>query len=696
MLLKKHFKCSLTGMFVSARLSCCLLPVLHIDKQQAPADGGTLMMDDVIDECTRVYFGNTPLVQPLRFDAQRRPVCVGCSETCFSPPLQARSALHGSQQASASSVCQCQGMAGGFGCLFANRFGSGGSEQKLSRIRGLLHQAQSVHTAHSTEDCLLDVCRISLTVFVSVAQITAEELLNLGGEKMDSARRVLQESEAPWDQRILELTQLMDHIYRIQNAFVFPQTVFNVARDFSGNALERCLLMVAMIRAFMPPTISVEARAVFSPPDNTNSHFSCTYVQFRRRGTVDGWQWASAYNFSTREPTRPPTTAQQSKFLLAIRETGLLQNATQASANTQSSYVYDEALVRRKLIAKNREIAVSQLFTKPAARSAVRDDLVAMMEEAKDDVTSGIRNSHRGMLNSAPDALLFADAVVQYNQAELEAKTVDNASLIPLRSYPGEVNAVRSFLLAFATPSQLDVYSTTTARACSLLRRCLTWWPAEGKSLLVFGYAQLLPVAAAHIKTEAALGILREVGVIARLSTTVSDNDDAKVQVALLRVVEVLFTVTEDHALLVHECSQPLCVFFGALTTALRSAPSPHHGEWVWSATRFSGELLYQASLTIQAVATSLCILSYSNCVDDSVSSLAVKIVTFLVSAMRASNLETLFFLREAASTVFADAVLDLLQPAARTMVSTTMTLISDECPIKYSIASRCTRMVDS
>lgn len=693
-----------------------------------PTDSST---GDSIGVCSRVYFGDCPVVQPMKRLASGALICDVCADTCvYTSVPMARFVYQEPPPASsthprAAFKCACTGSSSLGACLFQSRFGESSDPATLRRVAAVLKDRNFELLRELTAAWLEFPLHFTPDIFTSIDSLTAQSFrplnvhvsacfrLLLGSRPADD-RMVGDAPPTSIEDRIHSAVELMDERFQLDEFYPTPDLVTGVAlrNPLLGNALEKCLLLMALVRACISHD-DVDLRVVLSPElgegsttisRTKSSHYYLQYrlAEDRNLPPQSAWRWAYAQHFGTRPgSTKPPSTRAKGRVFLAIRSSGVFEDAT--IDPDADGVLYCAATFRSKVLARNIRYAHCETLS-VAQRNKVKEELKNLLVEMKGDAESKIRNEHRQIVSLDIKASV-ADAVLEYNHG-LEQSCADNASPVPLRTYPGEATLVRNFFVDWAnTTSARQVSSlveTERARqACQLLKRCLEHWPPAGVQLLILVLGEMFANRSFATDPTDVATILGPgyMDVFCGLATSHKIMADRTVAIPLLRLIEIVFSATTDHLVTVKRVGQHAAQF---LQLMVCQGEADHHARGTGTSMTsglYECELDYQLSLTLQAVAQSAGIATFAGNDGSSVfdeneynhMQLVLREVTYalmytFVKAVRNAThvyRESIFCLIDAADTIIVPSLVALLNTEGVTMLVSGLQLAYSTCPLQ-------------
>jgi hypothetical protein len=695
-----------------------------------------------LNACSRVYFGNCPVIQPMKVLLNGTPVCEACADMCVYsshtavralPPPDCTTDSAMRDHPKAAHVCKCVGSTGGVGCVFQARFAEKGDPDTLRTIAAQLTEKYFEQLRDITENWLRSPLGYSAQVFSRLDGLTEEHfrranphVLTCIGVLNGSVRTSLHADEETGNaaDRIHRAVELFDRCFAIDEYYTYPEPVEEVAKrnPLLGNTLERCLLLMALVRLCVPQR-TVDVRVVMSPEVGVRfgqqalwSHY---YLQYRL-AEDDGqppsvaWRWAYAEHHNTRSPnsTRPPTSNDKSRVYLGIRSSGLMEDST---TNPQADGVlYCATTFQNQILERNIQFSNSDQVSDDKRRQ-IKGELRGLLLDMKDEFGSKLRNQHRQLV-SLDIKTSVSDLICTYNH-NLEQHCVDNASPVPLRKYTGEVDLVRTFFDEWASTRSADEVAVLTQRdetrrACQLLKRCFVYWPTAGQQMLLLSISEIIglgsflanPFDVATLLGPSCMDVFNCWG----SESSRQQSLDNGVSIGLLRLIENIFTAAEDHILAVARLGRSAAQLLGVVT-ACRDGRchrqqtyrhNPFQAVHQSAATAlYASELDYQLSLTLQAMSQSLVIASFavegSDAPlfegDDASSRTTLNDVTHtvmlvLVKSIRNATQDyrgSIFSLIEAAQTVIVAPLVALINAEGVAMLVDTLQLAYNSCPLR-------------
>lgn len=632
----------------------------------------------------------------------------------------------------------CDGL-NGQGCMFSSRFNEGGDHGTLRTVAATLKKSYLESLQELTVRALYDPLQYGAFVLAAVDQLREEHFRNSPNEvricmnilkglptggstatpyEVDAARSLSIED------RICQVVQVMDQAFGVDNYYIYPQSIENeVARNLRGSSLERSLLLMALVRTCIPSS-AVDVRIVMSPVVSASPNivgalkveWILHYLQFRlaqdrRLPPQEAWRWASALHPGGSKPsTKPPTSNDKKRPFLAIRSSGVFEDATMDQE--ADGVLYCASTFRSKILERNISYAQTASFVDEKRRK-VREELKNLLVEQREDAGTKIRNSHRQLiLFERGNHSQVADVVNDYNTA-LELSCVNNSSLVPLRSYPGETKIVHKFLQDLEQASSTSDIARLQAKnpnqlrdPCHLVRRCLVHWPVAGKQTMLLAIAELVAGQRDFLLGPSEMAFLLGSENVYVLDALQNVNTDKSVIIALLRLLENLFTYTNDHLAAVEQLGHLAVRILEAATDdgmafqqglsgggahTPYAPPSIHAPSKV---TLYEGELEYQLSITIQVVAQSVTIATLSSEEDDEsseqtqslIKKLSHTLMTTLVKSIRnatQSYRESIFTLIEAADVVISPPLVAMVNQEGMSMLVNALQLAYSTCPLQ-------------
>jgi hypothetical protein len=383
--------------------------------------------------CSRIYFGNTALVQPT-YDTGRSHVCAGCAASCtaINPVLLVTEQPF---------VCDCQS------CLYVSRHGEGASdsmkqqaEQELrTEVNRIVERETDIMGQRVRKVFSIDTIR-SISTTSSHLGFTAKRELELEDCVLDVAHHI---------NTTIQLS-------RYATAVVSPpHRVF-----YSGSPKECCAVFMALLQS-----VGIETRMVFSVHGVNAEQVCWPECRITSRGGGP-WRYVSlGFDSPIHISDTPPATKGQ--VLVAIEPSGYATDVTPANACAP----YRPRILASHLLEHNVQIIESNPLLGERMAPEITAAAASMAEALMEDLTAKL-----GDVQQVCQDFMAANM-------RLVETTVDNDSPVPLRVVLGEVDPVSSLHYAAFCSSVDDIRQQM--RGVSLLRRAVEHWPRDLQHLPV-------------------------------------------------------------------------------------------------------------------------------------------------------------------------------------------------------------------
>ena len=391
------------------------------------------MCAKINDMCSRVYFGSAPIVQPAHETSGKMILCSGCASSCvtFAPSVLI---------SEEPFVCHCSP------CLFAQRHGEGASDSvKQQALRDLREDVDRIIERET--EVMAQRARRAFSAEVIRSIVATTKHLDFSAPR-----------DASPEDKVLAVGQ---HIQsKIALTRFYSPNVQPVNRIFySGTLKERCAVFMALLHA-----VGIETRTVFSVHGQDGENV-CWAECLLQVNSSPQWKCVSIEG-STCQITDVPARPHVGHVLVAIEASGYLTDATPQNSRA----TYRPSVLASQLLEHNIQLveANPQLSERAAPEiSSASASLAAELAQAFSNATN---------LDRSCEDFMTANR-------QLCNTTVDNDSLVPLRSVLGEDQLVQQ--LHYAAYCNDPSEMLKCPKAFELLDRALNNWHREDKYLVV-------------------------------------------------------------------------------------------------------------------------------------------------------------------------------------------------------------------